>query len=355
MSNQNDANGRQSLASLQMLRGVAAMMVVVHHIGYQIERSGGHWSDHWLNAGVDLFFIISGFLMWSTTAGRNIGPLDFLRRRIVRIVPLYWVITSGVVSVSLLAPHLMQSAAPDPLRILASYLFIFMPRGNGFYVPVLGQGWTLNYEMFFYLVFAISLLFVERRRFIVSAGLIFSMISLGLPRWNLLGGVSVYTNPIMLEFVAGMLVAMWFGSRRHSTLAPIYGKLVFLSGSIALIILATFFPEAERVLVLGIPSLLIFTGAILVEKSGSLHEMAWLRRTGDISYSVYLSHASVLSAAAQAWRTLQAHGLSVEPLVFCLLAFVASMATGAAVYRWVELPMTRFFRAGTAAPGVTAA
>lgn len=352
MSNQKNANERPSLASLQMLRGAAAMMLVVQHLGLPIVRSGGEWSAHWLNAGVDIFFIISGFLMWHTTAGRNISPLDFFRLRIIRIVPLYWTITTLVVLVSIFAPQLMQSAAPEPWRIVGSYLFVPIQNGNGMYVPVLGQGWTLNYEMFFYLVFAISLLFAGRWRFSVSAGVILAFMLLGLVKSGLPRWITTYTNTIMAEFVAGMLIAVWFNSRR-STRSPapaaMSGAAVFISGWVALIILATYFPKVDRLLNLGVPSLMIFLGAILIEKSGSLPKLVLLRWAGDISYSVYLSHASVLSAAGQVWHKLEAHGLPVSRFVFCVLAFAISMAAGAVVYRWIELPMTRYFRASPGA------
>ena len=122
-------------------------------LGYQ-----GHWPEVF-NSRVDIFFVISGFIMWVTTVGRTLSPQEFLYRRLVRIVPLYWLVTAFTVLVMVVAPQAMQSSRFDLAHVVAS--FAFWPALHpvtGHYAPVLIPGWTLNYEMFFYVVFAACLL-----------------------------------------------------------------------------------------------------------------------------------------------------------------------------------------------------
>src|SRR5829696_2873445 len=149
--------------SIQYLRGVAALMVVYTHASVQTQRYADvelPFSAHGA-AGVDIFFVISGFIMWMTTIGDTptSKPLPFISRRISRIVPLYWVLTTGIVIVGLVRPDLLSSTVITVWHVLASFFFIPYPHpaDNGSLVPVLIPGWTLNYEMFFYAIFACSL------------------------------------------------------------------------------------------------------------------------------------------------------------------------------------------------------
>nr|WP_232247679.1 acyltransferase family protein [Pseudomonas putida] len=109
--------------------------------------------------GVDIFFVISGFVMWVTTEGKNKGIREFWVSRILRVAPLYWVFTCVLVAAALLMPSLFfNSRAVDPVFLLKSLFFI--PALNpdvGDVTPVYTIGWTLTYEMFFYAIFGLSL------------------------------------------------------------------------------------------------------------------------------------------------------------------------------------------------------
>ena len=141
------------LLSIQYLRAVAALMVVFHHI-----INAKPWLFNPLEnypslaTGVDIFFVISGFIMY--VAARNEAPLEFLKKRIIRIVPLYWVATLAFVIVKTKL-HIFSLTPEDWLHIAKSLAFIphHDPTNPGKIWPYLIQGWTLNYEMFFYLIF----------------------------------------------------------------------------------------------------------------------------------------------------------------------------------------------------------
>ena len=152
-----------TIISIQILRALAALLVVFHHARYQIRDFeaffyGGIWQSG--QAGVDIFFVISGFIMWVTTHDRRTTPLQFLTNRIVRIVPLYWLLTLTVAAACLIAPSLFRGVVLAPEHVVKSLFFIpdFYPGMPTHIWPLLLPGWTLNYEMIFYVVFAVALL-----------------------------------------------------------------------------------------------------------------------------------------------------------------------------------------------------
>ncbi|MBV8536835.1 MAG: acyltransferase, partial [Alphaproteobacteria bacterium] len=150
--------------SIQILRGIAALLVVVCHAGVMAGDRFGAVGQHLLlragAAGVDIFFPISGFVMVISSinlAGRPDGWWVFLERRIVRVVPLYWLATTLKLVMIVAVPSIALHAAVTTTHVLGSYFFVFVPNPNGGSMPLVPVGWTLNYEMFFYAVFAAAL------------------------------------------------------------------------------------------------------------------------------------------------------------------------------------------------------
>jgi exopolysaccharide production protein ExoZ len=158
------------LGTIQHLRAVAALGVVFYHASSQV--TGGH-SDYVRMgaAGVDLFFIISGFIMWVTAIARDEPPGRFALKRLIRIVPLYWLITTAVLLLVLAKPDLMRSASLNLTHIASSYGFIAWPhpRSAHRFWPLVIPGWTLNYEMLFYAIVAIALFLPRRARLLTIA------------------------------------------------------------------------------------------------------------------------------------------------------------------------------------------
>lgn len=172
--------------SLQFLRALAATLVCIEHILYEIFVSFRNNPDampSWVTpglpfvSGVDIFFVLSGFLMVYTTqtmvgGSKKSSWAVFLKKRIIRIVPLYWFYTSLMIAVLLIAPQLFGKAQADFWHFVQSYLFIPHERPAGGIRPVLSLGWTLNYEMFFYMVFA-AFMFLSQKWMLRAMSFIF--------------------------------------------------------------------------------------------------------------------------------------------------------------------------------------
>lgn len=151
--------------SIQALRALAALSVVLYH------------ACQWANAGfaigaagVDIFFVISGFVMWTTIQDPGLTPGRFVQRRFWRVAPAYWLVTAIVAAVALAAPNLMSKVYVTPSHALLSFAFIQHDDPSGVPFPLLPVGWSLNYEAIFYAIVAFALLAPARRRFGRIAG-----------------------------------------------------------------------------------------------------------------------------------------------------------------------------------------
>ncbi len=337
---------RQSLAALQGLRGVAALLVVADHtLLTGIRRLGLTQSAepyaYLLGAlGVQTFFAISGFVM-VLSHGQDFAkagaPGYFATRRLCRIVPLYWVTT-----LIYWAKEQAQGHAVALHFLLLSLFFIpHQEPGMAFGRPVFPIGWTLIYEMAFYLVFTVALVF---RRWI-GAALIFAVfVSLCLfsaltprahPVWHFLG------SPIVLFFLAGMATG-WL--RRALATVPRWGFATAACGSAALLLGAI--PAMAWSLAADTPAAWIpivpCLGAILLcgladERIDAAAPVPRIARTlGDATYSIYLTHGFVVGGAATVLARL---GLGFAAMA--VLSAPAAIVVGILTYRRVERPLVR--------------
>lgn len=334
------------MIGIQYLRAIAAVMVVVYHLQPQFGRMAydGPWATG-LASGVDIFFVISGLIMWVTTSNRRIAPIDFWRRRIVRIVPLYWVFTTLIVVVMLVMPHLLQTGRFDAYHVAMSYLFLPAEHPvTGMMEPVVIPGWTLNYEMFFYLVFGLFLFASTRVRFFAPAAILIALAAIGasghVTPQSVLG---FYTASIVLEFLFGMIVGVMIVRGDMLARIPFAVAMALAIGGVLLLLLPLHdvFRAAPRVLLSGVPSLALVVGVVSMEVRGRLAHWPWLVRLGDASYSLYLSHAMVLSVVSQLWRKLDLNALPGGVWMFAIVGIAASIAAGLAVYNWIETPLVR--------------
>ena len=324
------------LLSLQYLRGPAAVLVVIHHALSQLETLPA--SAAFLQGGVDIFFVISGFVMWFTTWDRPISAGLFVRKRLARIVPLYWILTSFVVVVLLFAHRLMQSTRFDLAHVIASYLFVAWPNpqpGIGLR-PLMIPGWTLNYEMFFYGLFALGLLAPARIRAGVILGGLVALTAIGALVPGLPDIARFYTSPLILEFVMGLIIAMTLPLWRPRS--PILPAVLVLAAAVTLA--GSHWggvDDGERLLLMGVPGAVLVLGAVLAEKARPFPYIGWAKLIGDASYAIYLSHTLLLSALAQVWRRLPAAAQS--PALFAAAAIPASILVGIALHLWLERPV----------------
>jgi peptidoglycan/LPS O-acetylase OafA/YrhL len=339
------SNASMTIISVQYLRAVAAMSVVLYHVNLQITRMGhdGPWPE-FLSAGVDLFFVISGYIMWSTTAGKNVQPVVFWKRRILRIVPIYWLFTTIVLGVALLAPGLLQTSKFDLLHTIASYLFIPYPSPvDGKMVPLLIPGWTLNYEMFFYVIFGTILFLPAPIRLVsISAVLLFlaaipAFVSVHSPM------LRFWLSPIILEFLIGILVAA------AASLFNIPAKTALSIAGVGLVLLlpSVFHWEnvtpLSRFMLVGLPMGIILWGVVIFETSKGVSNIEPLKLLGDASYSLYLVHPLVLSALSQIWRKIFIAGGGAV-ISFCIVSPIICAIAAVIAYRVIERPLTTFLQ-----------
>jgi exopolysaccharide production protein ExoZ len=348
MTSANSGRHRHDLTSIQILRGFAAISVVLFHaIARAEDFSNPDGPARVLMAGVDVFFVISGFIMvYSSAREPGRGPGRFLLDRATRIVPLYWLLTALVVAIGLAMPQVLHSGRIEAWHTIASFLFIpVLHPVSHYFEPVLIPGWTLNYEMFFYLLFAAGLSVAGGRivRLCLSVGAVIVLLVLAGKGFSWSGIAAFYTAGIMLEFVFGMALAWLFLEGR--ALPPLAALLAILVGVLALIAVAAGVGTLPRELEFGLPALMIVAGALGLPLAGGQRVLRPLKWVGDASYSLYLSHPLAISALAMIWRRLGGgFALPAAAMLFVMAAALGCLAVAAVVYRLVERPLIAFFR-----------
>lgn len=273
----------KTLVSLQYLRAVAAIGVVLVHA---LERRG--WRFDVGQMGVDIFFVLSGLMMWLIAERTPRTPAQFFADRLGRIAPTYWLATLFVLALWVGGVR-AGLEHPETWHTIKSFLFIPAEYpGKDKVYPLVIPGWTLNYEMFFYAIFAAALFAKAGMRLVILTGAILALVTLGavFPQAGAIG--AAYTDPIMLEFLAGVwLGVFWSGDVKAGPAICI--PLVILGVAMAGI-LAWLAPGAPRLLAWGAPSLLIVAGVALYERSRPVPRWSWWLLLGDASYAIYLWH-----------------------------------------------------------------
>jgi exopolysaccharide production protein ExoZ len=328
--------GTPVLLSIQALRALAALAVVAYH-ALQWDRGGFDVG----RAGVDVFFVISGLIMWHVTSGRDVPPAAFLWRRFTRVAPLYWLATVGVLVVAVLWPAFLPEVRPGWGHLALSLAFIphLDPRGLPF--PTLPPGWTLDYEAAFYLIFAAALLGPRAWRGRLVVGALMAVTAFGFlvaEPYYYLGA-----NPMLLQFAAGVGLGIAVESRLRPPrwmgaamiLTALAGWTTVQAGGL--------FTELWRPLLWGVPAFLTVAGALTLELNPRAQPLPApaaraARGLGDASYAIYILHlpATALVAHTLGWS---------HPWLFLSAAMAASIAAGLAGRAWVEKPLLRWLRA----------
>jgi exopolysaccharide production protein ExoZ len=334
----------QTLRSIQYLRGVAALMVVLFH-AFQWARGFGLTATDFPTggAGVDIFFVISGFVMWATTEGAPVSPLEFLRRRAVRIVPPYWAITLLAAGLAISFPVVFQDVHVGASHLVMSLFFIphFDPGGEAF--PVLKPGWTLVYEACFYLIFAVGLLVPGRAR---PGFLAFALAAVALGGFFSETASVLLANLLMLEFLVGILIANVWREGLLGTALQGWGLALTAVAALAVLQALDYRDYNWRPFVWGVPAGLLVCGLLTAEAAGALPRIAPLKLLGDASYSIYLCHPLAFQALGR---------LAPEPssgLQFVVEAVVLAIVCGLLGRHLIEKPTLRWLNGvGRAMPG----
>jgi peptidoglycan/LPS O-acetylase OafA/YrhL len=328
---------RATLLNVQALRAVAALMVVCVHLQALAIMGGapGRVTDAG-NAGVDLFFVISGFIMVFTTGRKPQGPLAFLGSRLRRIVPLYWSVTLAVFAVARLTPSLIQNTPSDLGRLIQSLLFIPALRPDGTVRPVVFVGWTLNFEMAFYVLFALGLLAPRRWIGVLCAvGVLVIDVAWGWATRPASPVLSFYTTPMVLEFGAGMMLGLvWPRLNLPERLAwPL--AAVIVAGFLLMLGAPWLWPHADRVFAFGLPATAIVGAALVLERQGTAARWPWLQALGAASYAIYLSHFFVTQAVILLSRKAGMYG-PWEAMAAAAAAFLGVILLGLVLHRTLE-------------------
>lgn len=304
--------------SLQVLRFVAASLVIVFHAwGHAFTESAPRPLTVLGPMGVDLFFVLSGYIITTTAQGWTPGA--FLLRRLTRILPIYYLLTLAMMGL------LAMGGKFTPDHLLVSFLLV--PVGDSFHY--LNSAWTLDYEMLFYAAFAVALAFPRKGPIALLA-----LFALALAAAPVFGGwlFDFVGNPLIVEFLLGVAAA-------KATRSAAAGRWALAGGAAWILIAAGCLgqmPEGwPRVALLGLPCGLVVYGAAQIRSGGAVQR--GLARLGDASYAAYLAHQfPVMFVGA-------ASSLS-GGLFLVAVATAASWGLGLAIYAGLEKPLLSFWR-----------
>ncbi len=322
---------------VQYLRALAATLVLCYHVFL-------HWAPldrpHYLllSGGVDIFFVISGVVMWGVTSGKEGGSGTFLARRLKRIVPLYWIMTTVMLAVLLIHPAATLTSKFELRHVVSSYLFLpAIHPVKGTFEPLLFPGWTLNYEMMFYALFTLALLGPMRMRLLLILAPLALLVLMGMIPHSPTSLIGFYSNSLLLEFgmgcVLGLLIAQGVPERQ-----PAWAGFVLICLGGLLLGLLSLAPAIPRGIAWGLPAALFVAGCVFHEKSHGSRKIPLLLLLGDASYSIYLSHVILLSALFQLARRASSHGPFIIAAISSLIV-MACLAAGVAVYWIIERPI----------------
>jgi len=326
---------------IQALRFFAAFLVVVTHSTIYATQRLGVGGEPWGlgSKGVDIFFVISGLVMVISSrflVGTFDGWKIFLKNRIVRIVPLYWGATTFKLVVLLMASSLVLHAELDWWYIIKSYFFIPSENVDGKILPLLGVGWTLVFEMFFYTVFTIALLL--RKNIYIFVGVVllaFSVASIfreeNYSAWWFL------MNSIILEFYMGMIVGYFALKNKH---LPVSVALVTIAVSLFILFTPLSALQLPRFIASGIPAVMLVWSFVSLEKYLQGRIPRFIMFYGAASYALYLFHPLIAPLAPEILKRLFIGNFTLSVLFSISIAMVAS----AVVYRWFEVPVTNYLR-----------
>lgn len=348
---------KRRLDTIQALRAFAATVVLFHHSVEAVYRgpapaskaSGIFREVASMGAfGVDIFFVVSGFIMVYAHAddfAASGAQSRFLTNRIRRLVPNYWLLTSVAVLTLVIAPGLSHyGRTADWQWVLASYLFVPWTSEAGIGLPVLGLGWTLNYEMYFYVLFSFALLFSR------WVGLL--LLGLAIAVSILLGAIFAPTTPflvqatnwLLLEFFVGALLGLAFIKGMSIPFRP---AVFLLLTTAALVAVSMVFRENgtltqfQRFVFYGVPAAALVATAALSEKIRALRVPGWLLLVGAASYSLYLTHLFSLPLTQ---RALAYFWIGLDPFIEILLLLTVSILVSILFYQLFERPTQRLLR-----------
>ncbi|MGK0737007.1 acyltransferase family protein [Yokenella regensburgei] len=341
----------QKLNSIQMLRAIAALMVVCFHFSIPLMLAqpsllNTFFSHGW--AGVDMFFVISGFIAAYTVKISDAGfdpARTYFIKRIIRIIPLYYLIT-------------ILSIGHTPATFYEAFKsMLFIPIGGegvdsygpGYGGARVGQGWTLNYEIFFYLVVSASFFFGKYKwpfvTTIMLALIIIPPVIFQPPEgWGFQGFrfympyFSMMTNPIISEFLMGAFVFFIF-TKMDSHINPLWILAIpCMIGMFVYNLYSPFLYQA-RFLTWGLPSALLVLCLLKIEKCQLMPDIKALTFIGNISFSIYLIHDGANSLIRKIIKIIAGPHIFDNLQTRCLsfvIALIVTLLISKLTYEFIE-------------------
>ena len=345
----------KNLSLIQVLRGIASLLVVLFHttfntnallhkdFGFNIFLFGG--------SGVDIFFVLSGFIITYTSIKWASHPnklLPFIRKRFVRIFPTYWIIITLFLLAQFLFPAFYSTHFEfNLLNILSTYLLL---PGH---IMVNGVSWTLTYELFFYILFSLVFLLPKKQWAFIFFALyaciviLIPIVSDGFEKSN--GWLNLVSYPMNVEFFMGVLAAYLVPKIPYRASLPMIaaGSFCFIIGGLLYdghyqLLSNTF----NRVVFFGMPSFFIVLGLVKYELIKKIKVHSVFLSLGEASYSLYLLHLPVLVAAI---KTMEKFNIRNTIFVHVILIGIIIIICFVAIrfYKWVEKPIIKKLNAGT--------
>jgi peptidoglycan/LPS O-acetylase OafA/YrhL len=339
--------------ALQIVRAIAAGMVVfVHSLSTYADKINSSADVYivggWGELGVKIFFCISGFIIFNSANALQKGmgqSFDFIAKRFIRVAPIYWIAT-----VAYAIKLYFQGMPPSIFDLVKSFLFIPFSNESGLMRPVLGVGWTLNYEFLFYIILAISISLINKYRFIFVSLIIGGVVSLPyiFPpchcNFSLYNDFLLLTDYYLLYFLAGVTIA-WF-----RTNASLYQVFVLSESYILLFILIiilfyyflikytsdNFYIEP---LMFICSFLCVFLCSFEMGNNSESVPIHILKLAGDASYSTYLTHGFVIGSLA---RAIAYFGVQISPIIYSLLMVLLCGLCGYFLYKNIEIPLLNY-------------
>lgn len=310
--------------NIQALRAFAALNVVFCHIigasiSYDLPTSSFLFIKEWGQNGVDIFFVISGFIMVFIQEKNRKSSFEFIKNRVERIVPVYWLLTLAYLSLAFIIPSAFNSLNFGSSKIIYSFLFIedWMSKE----MPLLYVGWTLEYEILFYIIFSLSL-FIKNK--------IFSYLTMGVTL--ILLPLFTSLDLIILEFAFGMLCAFVF-----LRLKPNNGLLIASFGFLLLCSSIFFDYEIHRSIKWGIPAFFLVLGLLWMKQIKNKLAIY----LGNASYSIYLIQVFTIPLF---YKISSKYLTFLDGHIIALLALIFSAVVGCLFYQIVELRVTNFIK-----------
>ena len=332
------------ILSIQYLRGIAALLVVLSHIAWKNIQAGGstmHWWHEAGTFGVDIFFIISGYIMVYITQNMHQKPHNiriFLKKRFVRIVPLYWFYTLVALGIFLLIPERVNSAGGGT-DVLKSFFLLPLASNENYLV---GVGWTLHFELLFYILFSFGLLFSRTiGNIAVISAILFSVLySIFIPMEEMSYIFRSFLNDIFIEFALGIFLYFfllkiknihWIISLISITIGVIGFFYLHVGGSVT----------GVHHIDTGTTAFLICFGVVSLEYFWKKRECKFLTTVGNASYSIYLLHPFILVAVVMVSSKLESI-LPLSETLLIVIMFISSLIGGYISHIFIEKKLIKY-------------